>query len=187
MNRMPTEDSGGSRWEFGLDSLAESADRARRGRRVYTNAVRGVGGALVVVGLFFFAEPPHGSIPRYSSGPLLFLVIGVSLLAYGSWVLATRLGPSARRLVLTSKGASFGAIPDRSPVWVSWIERGLSLEIYDLRRRHERGTNVLPVGYDFIVEPKGGPKTTVPLEAVEAISLPFRAEVTPEVSSLSRR
>ncbi|MGA3023031.1 MAG: hypothetical protein ABSE66_09600 [Thermoplasmata archaeon] len=154
--------------EFDLTQLAENADRARRGRRrtVMTGGVIGV--ALVAIEAYFYFAPPPGAIPPHSFGPLLFILLGLVIFGY-AWFVVLVLGPSARKLVVTSAHLSFESIPGRSSVRIEWNQPRFRLDIYDLRSRHAKGSDTPPRGYGFIVEPGGGPKTAVPLEARDLI------------------
>jgi hypothetical protein len=153
---------------FDLTELALLADRARRFRRVASNSILGVGFALILIGSYFFFGPPPGSIPAYSSGPILFIAIGVIIVGYASWVVRG-LGPSPRRLVLSRSSVSFEDIPGRPPICVDWNRHGLRLDLYDLREIRKAKPESRSRGYEFLVQPSGGPEAAIPPEAYEAI------------------
>jgi len=153
---------------FDLTDLARRANRARRFRRVASNAVRGIGVALILIGVYFFLAPPPGSLPAYSSGPLLFIGLGVVIAGYASWVVRG-LGPSPRRLVLSRSAVCFEDIPGRPPVRVSWNRHRLRLDLYDFREIRKAKPESRSTGYEFLVRPSGGPEAAIPREAYEAI------------------
>lgn len=153
---------------FDLTELALRADRARRFRRAASTSIRGIGIALVLIGAYFFFAPPDGSIPAYSLGPFLFIALGVIIVGYSSWVVRG-LGPSPRRLVLTRSSVSFEDIPGRPPIRMSWNRHRLRLDLYDLREIRKAKPESRSRGYEFLVQPEGGPEAAISPEAYEAI------------------
>lgn len=153
---------------FDLTDLAVRADRARRFRIIQSNFVRAFGAVLVVVGAYFFLYPPAGSIPPHSSGPLLFIAIGAIVVGYGSWIIY-RLGPSARRLVISRDFLSLEDIPGRKSVRLLWNQPGFRLDIHDFREIRNADPQSKSRGYEFVLHPSRGPETAVPMRAVDAI------------------
>lgn len=153
---------------FDLTDLAEKADVARRFRARLSFAQVGLGVALVVVGAYFYVTPPPQSIPRFSVGPLLFVLIGAILTGVASWVRSS-LGPSPRRLEVSQEELVFSSIPHRLPLRIDWKQPALKLEIYDLRQTKVAGQATRRRGYDFLIQAAGGPETAVPLSAYETI------------------
>jgi len=153
---------------FNLTDLAIHADRARRFRVIENNIYRAVGGALIVIGGYFFLAPPPGSIPIHSFGPLIFMFIGAVILVHGSWIVR-KLGPSARRLVLTRETISLEQIPRHEAVRLDLRSRDFRLEIHDFRGIRAANPMSRSRGYEVILHPSRGPETAVPREALTAI------------------
>ena len=153
---------------FDLSNLAESADRARRFRVAQSRFVRGLGLALMLVGALFYVAPPAATLPRYSSGPLIFIVIGPIVFAAGYWV-SVNLGPSARRLIVSAEGISLENIPRRPPVRLEWEQTGFRLEIHDFRDIRKADPKSRSHGYEIVLHLPRGPETAIPPSAYEAI------------------
>ena len=155
--------------EFDLTNLAANADRARRPRVWQATLVLGVGIALIGIGACFLIAPPVGSIPPYSSGPAIFIAVGIVLAGAGFWV-RSGLGPSPRRLFLTESSIDLAKIPHRSNLRIRWDRPGFKMEIHDFREIRTADPRSRSKGYEIILHPPRGPETAVPREALEAIT-----------------
>jgi hypothetical protein len=69
---------------FDLTDLADRADAARRFRALLSSAQVGLGVVIATVGAYFYLAPPPKSLPPFSTGPLLFVFIGVVLMGVAS-------------------------------------------------------------------------------------------------------
>jgi hypothetical protein len=153
---------------FDLSELAIRADRARRVRVWMTEMIRAVGAFFAAVALYFFLDPPAGSIPQFSIGPLTLLGVGVSVAGFATWTRAS-LGRSPRRLVVSSKSVTFEDVPGRRPIEAAWSQPSFSLDLYDMREIRKADPASQSRGYDFLARLKGSPEAAIPLEAFDTI------------------
>ncbi len=167
---------------FDLGNLAKSADRARRFRVAQGIFVLALGAALITLGGFFFFAPPAATLSRYSTGPLIFMLMGGVIVAAGTWEV-TRLGPSARRLIVTPQWLALEDIPRNEPVRLEWKRGNFKLDIHDFRDIRKADPKSQSRGYDIVLHPPRGPETAIPSSAYDAILL----EANVQGLSLSQR
>jgi hypothetical protein len=154
--------------EFDLTELAIESERASRGRRLLTQFFAIVFGAAALIGVYLIVFPPVGHSSTFYTGPALLVFLGLVILVSALWV-ARGMGRTPRKLVLDSQHIVFKDAPGRPDLCLAWNDPRLRLTLYDGRNLSGVSRGGRPRLIRFVVEPRSGVQTPVPLSAFEAI------------------
>lgn len=153
---------------YDLADLADRWNKTARSRRRFLLVGSGLCFVLALAGLYLLVSAPAGIFSFRALGAWVLLV-GFGLSSLYALRGSSLVGPAYRRLVVYDGGISFEGSSRGQSKRLPWNDPKFQLDIYDRTMLPSTELDGTPRVLDFVVRPRGGPRTPVPRPAFEAI------------------